>query len=196
MIWLTKVCWQQIMGIMWKEGGKGGASLTLPSTLQAGYPSCCTQTLAARAVSGVEFKNRDLHTGILLLFMSRALVGITNCGQNSDSSHDFWLSLHTWSQPSSEMLTRILQRPSCRERMGCFSLRCSQPVLGLTDICSVGLLDCAEVLFLSRVASCQVQNPAFTLTNMPESTFIFRELTERIFFPWRLRTFLLGMTGK
>lgn len=67
--------------------------------------------------------------------------------------------------------------------MGCFSLRCSQPVLGLTDICSVGLLDCAEVLFLSRVASCQVQNPAFTLTNMPKSTFIFRELTERIFFP-------------
>lgn len=64
------------MDITWKEGSRGGASLTLPSTLQAGYPNCYTQTLAARAVSGIEFKNHDLHAGNLLLFMSRASANV------------------------------------------------------------------------------------------------------------------------
>lgn len=75
------------------------------------------------------------------------------------------------------MLTGILQRPSHGERMGRFSLGCSQPVLGLNVICSMGLLDCAEVLcFLSRVASSQMENLAFTFINMPESTFIFQRI--------------------
>lgn len=64
------------MGRMWKEGSKEGASLTLPSTLQAGYPYYYTQSLTVRAFSGMEYicKSNDLHSGILLLLYKQGLA--------------------------------------------------------------------------------------------------------------------------
>lgn len=66
------------MGRMWKEGSKGGASLTLPSTLQAGYPYYYTQSVTMRAVSGMEHicKNNDLHSGILLVLYEQGLADV------------------------------------------------------------------------------------------------------------------------
>lgn len=66
------------MGRTWKEGSKEGASLTLPSTLQAGYPYYYTQSLTVRAVSGMECicKNNDLPSVILLLLYEQGLADI------------------------------------------------------------------------------------------------------------------------
>lgn len=66
------------MGIMWKEGSKEGASLTLPSTLQAGYSYYYTQSLTVRAISGMEYicKNNDLYSGVLLLLYEQGLADV------------------------------------------------------------------------------------------------------------------------
>lgn len=140
------------MGRTWKEGSKEGASLTLPSTLQAGYPYYYTQSLTVRAVSGMEYicKNDDLPSVILLLLYEQDLADI----------HwpwpELWFftrflteSAHVISAQSWNVRLRFYKDAHIgRERLGSFALRCSQTLLRPIHVCSVWLLGCREMLCL------------------------------------------------
>lgn len=163
------------MSRTWKGGSKEGASLTLPSTLRAGYPCYHTQSLTVRAVSGADYvcKNSGLHRGILFLLREQSLA----------DGHWPWSELWFFTRVLAESVCLIsAQSRKVRLRfykdphmgMGCFPLRCSQTFSRQIDICSVWLLGCREVLGLSSSScpSCCWAGPSY---DYPEPLLTFSE---------------------